>query len=58
MTENLHDQSFPKFCKAIGPLELSPAEIKSLLWLAKGDPETVINICSVIDKVKGGNLGE
>jgi len=56
MSENLHDQSFSKLCKAIGSVELSPDEIKTLLWLAKGDPETVNSICSVINKVKGGNL--
>lgn len=56
MSESMYDQSFSKLCKAIGSVELSPDEIKTLLWLSKCDPETVDNICSVIEKVKGGNL--
>lgn len=56
MNESLHDKNFQNLCKVIGAIELSPAEIKSLLWLAKCDPETVDNICSVIGKVKGENL--
>jgi len=56
MSESMQDKNFSKLCHAVGSVELSPNEIKSLLWLAKCEPETVNNICSVIDKVKGGNL--
>ena len=56
MSESIQDKNFSKLCKVIGSVELSPAEIKSLLWLAKCEPETVDNICSVIGKVNGGNF--
>lgn len=50
---NYQENNYQKLLNAIeAGVVLTEKEINSLMWLAGREPETVENICSVINKVK------
>lgn len=52
-------KQFSQLINAIGPdIELSDAEIKSIMWLAGCEQSTVENIASVIKKVSKSSINE
>lgn len=51
--KTIQTENYQKLLNAIeSGVVLTDKEIRSLVWLATCEPETVENICSVISKVK------
>jgi len=48
----MHEQQLRQLQDAIGNIELTPAERRSIEWLAGWESETVENICRIIAKIK------
>lgn len=54
----MQEKNFNNLLKAIGDVEITNKEGRTLVWLSGWSTETIDNICSIIEKVKGGELDE
>ena len=53
----MQEKNMENLIKAIGNVEITSKEMKSLEWLSGCEPETVNNICNVLEKTKSRGAG-
>ena len=51
----MQEKNFNNLLKAIGDVEITNKEGRTLVWLSGWSTETVDNICSIVEKVKKGD---
>jgi hypothetical protein len=53
----MQEDNLKKIMMAMGNVEITEEEKKTLEWLSKWDPPTVNNICSIMEKMKSRGAG-